>query len=263
MDKKKNPGIPGFFFLDHGLIYLCANQLTHNKMKKTILGFFLPAIVIMFASCSSSDITGSKKVKLEASIDSVSYALGVNVASWAKPNGLTELNMDAFVYGFVSVLNDEDLKITNEEAQPIIQAYMMKAAELKGVENLEKGLKFLEENGKKAGIITTESGLQYEVMKEGTGPQPADTSMVTVHYHGTLIDGSVFDSSVDRGEPATFPLNGVISGWTEGLQYMKVGAKYKFYIPSELAYGANPRPGGPIGPNEVLIFEVELLGIEQ
>ncbi len=231
-------------------------------MKKLLLLGVLPALFIMLSSCGSNKSTTVKNVKLDNQIDSVSYALGVNVASWAKPNGLEDLNMDAFVDGFISVLEDKDVKITNDEAMPIIQTYMMMAQERKADENLVKGQEFLAKNREKSGITTTESGLQYEVMKEGTGPQPTEASTVTVHYHGTLMDGTIFDSSVDRGEPATFPLGNVIPGWTEGLQYMKVGSKFKFYIPSELAYGPNPRPGGPIGPNEMLIFEVELLTVE-
>ena len=120
---------------------------------------------------------------------------------------------------------------------------------------------FLAENSKKENVITLESGLQYEVIKTGEGAKPTLNDQVTTHYHGTLIDGTVFDSSVERGEPASFPVSGVIKGWTEGVMLMEEGSKYKFYIPGDLAYGANPRPGGPIGPNATLIFEVELLEI--
>ncbi len=125
----------------------------------------------------------------------------------------------------------------------------------------EEGVKFLEENKSKAGVITTDSGLQYVVLKEGKGENPVATSKVKVHYHGTLIDGTVFDSSVDRGKPSEFMTNRVIKGWTEGLQLMNVGAKYRFFIPQELAYGAFPRQGGKITPFASLIFEVELLEI--
>ena len=124
----------------------------------------------------------------------------------------------------------------------------------------EDGIKFLAENGKKKGVTTTASGLQYEVLKEGTGPKPLATDQVNVHYHGTLIDGKVFDSSVERGEPITFPLQGVIKGWTEGVQLMPVGSKWRFTIPSDLAYG-DQGAGEDIGPGETLIFDVELLGI--
>jgi FKBP-type peptidyl-prolyl cis-trans isomerase len=134
-------------------------------------------------------------------------------------------------------------------------------AKKKGDENMKKGQEFLAQNGKKAGVKTTASGLQYEVIKEGTGKQPTAENTVTVHYTGTLINGKKFDSSVDRGEPATFPLKGVIAGWTEGLQLMKIGAKYRFYIPSNLGYGERGA-GADIGPNETLIFDVELIDVK-
>lgn len=127
--------------------------------------------------------------------------------------------------------------------------------------NEEYGKAFLDSNGRRQGVVTTPSGLQYEVLTEGKGDKPAATDTVTVHYTGTLLDGSVFDSSVERGEPATFPLSAVIPGWTEGVQLMSKGAKYRFYIPSDLAYGMQGTPGGPIGPNATLIFDVELLEI--
>ena len=128
--------------------------------------------------------------------------------------------------------------------------------------NLEKGEAFLAENAKKEGVKTTASGLQYKVLKEGTGKSPKDTDTVQVHYKGTLLDGTEFDSSIKRGQPAEFPLNRVIPGWTEGVQLMKEGAKYQFTIPSKLAYGERGTPGGPIPPNSTLVFEVELLSIK-
>jgi len=127
---------------------------------------------------------------------------------------------------------------------------------------IEKGEKFLAENGKKEGVKTTSSGLQYKITKEGTGNSPKATDRVLVHYEGKLLDGTVFDSSIKRNEPIAFPLNGVIRGWTEGLQFLKEGGKAILYIPSKLAYGASGTPGGPIGPNETLIFEVELIKIQ-
>jgi FKBP-type peptidyl-prolyl cis-trans isomerase FklB len=130
----------------------------------------------------------------------------------------------------------------------------------KSLNNLKAGETFLEANKQKPGIVALPSGLQYEVMKEGTGSKPTASNKVTCHYHGTLIDGTVFDSSVKRGQPATFPLNGVIKGWTEGLQYMSVGSKYRFFIPPQLAYG-DRQVSAQIGPNSTLIFEVELLAV--
>ena len=148
------------------------------------------------------------------------------------------------------------------ELQKTLREQAMAKAKLQAEEQKEKGAAFLAENGQREGVKTTDSGLQYEVLEPGDGASPQATSRVTVHYHGTLIDGTKFDSSYDRGQPATFALNQVISGWTEGLQLMKVGSKYKFFIPSDLAYGENPRRGSPIPPNATLIFEVELLKVE-
>ena len=141
-----------------------------------------------------------------------------------------------------------------------MQDYFGKLANEKQKVNVEAGQKFLDENAKRDGVVTTATGLQYEVLKEGSGDSPKETDNVTVHYHGTLIDGTVFDSSVDRGQPATFPVNGVIPGWVEALQLMNAGAKYKLFIPSNLAYGERGA-GGAIGPNATLVFEVELISI--
>ncbi|MCR9173076.1 MAG: FKBP-type peptidyl-prolyl cis-trans isomerase [bacterium] len=184
----------------------------------------------------------------------------------------TFINLDKLEAGFIDGVNEKASRVSddafqgmkesiNAEADRLQAAKAEKDAELyKG--NKEAGEKFLAENAKKPGVKVTESGLQYEVLKAGSGPKPSATSRVTVHYHGTTIDGAVFDSSVDRGEPATFGVNQVIKGWTEALQLMPKGAKYKLYIPQELAYGATPQPGGPIEPYEALIFEVELLEIQ-
>jgi FKBP-type peptidyl-prolyl cis-trans isomerase len=173
---------------------------------------------------------------------------------------MKDLNIDALSQGLKDVINGVDT-IDMNNVNTILNGYMRKLEAAESQKYLEEGEKFLAKNKERSEVKTTESGLQYEVLKEGTGPKPVATDEVTVHYHGTLIDGTVFDSSVDRGEPATFPLNRVISGWTEGLQLMSVGSKYKFYIPSNLAYGQRPRPGGPIKPNMALIFEVELISI--
>jgi FKBP-type peptidyl-prolyl cis-trans isomerase FklB len=146
-------------------------------------------------------------------------------------------------------------------ANTIIQNYLENAGEAKFAQNKEAGEAFLHENKSKAGIQSTPSGLQYEIVTEGSGPKPASTDTVSVHYHGMLIDGTVFDSSIERGEPATFGVHQVIPGWTEALQLMNVGSKYRLYIPQELSYGAHPHPGGPIKPFSALIFDVELIAI--
>ena len=200
-------------------------------------------------------------VKLATELDTASYALGINMANQIKTIGMDEVNIMAFAKGFQQVIDGDKTDVTVEETNPILQAYFSGLQAKQAENNLKEGQDWLAANGKKSGVITTASGLQYEVMREGTGIKPLATDTVKVHYHGTLIDGTVFDSSVDRNEPVEFPLNGVITGWTEGVQLMSVGSKYRFFIPSELAYGANPRPGGPIEPNMALIFEVELLDV--
>lgn len=166
-------------------------------------------------------------------------------------------------------MNGEEGALTMQQAQSVFQTCQMQKnketeekAKLQAEANAAIGTQFLEENKKKKGITTTESGLQYEVIVQGTGPKPALTDTVKTHYHGTLIDGKVFDSSVERGEPIDFPLSGVIRGWQEGLQLMNVGSKYRLYVPSDLAYGSQ-QMGPTIGPNTTLIFEVELLGIKK
>lgn len=167
--------------------------------------------------------------------------------------------------GLVNGMKGSNIQMTAEEAQTYLNATMQKLQEKRMQEqngpNKAAGEVFLKENAKKAGVVTTASGLQYEVIKKGTGALPNDTSRVKVHYHGTLIDGTVFDSSVDRGEPAVFGVNQVIKGWTEALKLMPVGSKYKLYIPQELAYGSQSM--GNIKPFSALIFEVELIGIEK
>ena len=174
--------------------------------------------------------------------------------------GASELNLEILSSAFTATTMDEELKLSQEDANSIIQVYFQAAGEKVSQDNLEEGNAFLEANKAKEGITTTESGLQYEVITEGSGAKPTAESQVRVHYHGTLLDGTVFDSSVDRGDPAVFGVGGVIKGWTEVLQLMPVGSKWKVYIPADLAYGERGA-GADIGPNSTLIFEVELLEI--
>jgi len=236
-------------------------------MKKITLS--VVAALALFA-CGSGE-QESKEVSLTNNIDSVSYAIGVSSA-----NGLSaqfsEGNMDAYLKGFRDVLDSAALAISTEDAQAIIQAYSQQkqmeqmAAQQKEQETMygglkEEGLAFLEANKAKEGVQVTASGLQYIVLKEGKGKKPTTSSTVTAHYIGMFPDGSVFESSVESGKPIDFPVTGVIPGWTEGLQLMKEGAKYKFFIPQELAYGANPNPNGPIKPYQALVFEVELIKV--
>lgn len=193
-------------------------------------------------------------------MEKVSYSLGVNVAKSVQAQGLESIDAPAIAKAFKDVFEGNDLDVSEEEANLVLQDYFTKLNNKAQEANIGKGMKFLEENAKKEGVVTTASGLQYVVMTKGDGEMPKETDNVTVHYHGTLLDGTVFDSSVERGQPATFPLNGVIKGWTEGVQLMNVGSKFRFFIPSDLAYGERGA-GGAIGPNATLIFEVELISI--
>ena len=190
----------------------------------------------------------------------ISYALGISIASNLRNSGVEALNIEHFTKGLNAILNNEEITMSPEEVNKILNDFfegMQKQAE---GNNSEDGNAFLVENKTKTGVVETASGLQYSVITEGSGAKPTAKNKVTVHYIGTLIDGTVFDSSVSRGEPATFGVTQVISGWVEGLQLMSKGAKYKFFIPSNLAYGAQGA-GKTIGPNATLIFEVELLEI--
>tara|TARA_Y100000385_G_scaffold185257_1_gene191313 strand:+ start:1074 stop:1748 length:675 start_codon:yes stop_codon:yes gene_type:complete len=202
-----------------------------------------------------------KEVKLENELDSVSYSLGVNIGENINKQ-FEEYSLDNFVAGMKGVLNnEEEPKISGEQATAIIQGYFTKKQGQESESMIEEGRKFLETNASKEGVTVLESGLQYEVLAQGDGiNMPKLEDNVTTHYHGTLMDGTVFDSSVDRGEPASFPVNGVIKGWTEALQLMSVGSKWKLYVPYDLAYG--DRGAGPqIGPYSTLVFEVELISI--
>jgi FKBP-type peptidyl-prolyl cis-trans isomerase len=220
-------------------------------------------IAMAFWGCKGGGFGSSAK---EENFDrDASYALGMSIGANLAQDGIVP-NMNEFLRGMKDNISGGKTRFDQNEAMEIIQsAYyaMMEKREAdaaaKGVEELEKGNEFLVENSKKTGVITTSSGLQYEVITQTSGPKPSSSDFVQVHYEGRLIDGTVFDSSYQRGTPAEFPLNGVIAGWTEGVQLMSVGSKYKFYIPSELGYGS--RGGGPIPPNSVLMFEVELIYI--
>lgn len=205
--------------------------------------------------------------KLDTNEAKVSYSMGM-IFGQRMLNDLPELKMETFVRGLQDgfskskpLLSEEEVKTAMQTFQEEQQKKQMEGFEKMASANKEKGSKFLAENGKRKEVKTTASGLQHEVLTEGKGVQPTASDKVTVHYTGTLIDGTVFDSSRERGEPVSFPLNGVIAGWTEGLQLMKEGGRSKFAIPAELAYG----PGGnrSIGPNETLVFDVELLKVEK
>lgn len=195
-------------------------------------------------------------------MEKLSYALGMSMASSLVNSGLNDINVEAFSKAVADVISKSELEMSPQEANEHIQVYFSKKQEEELKKNTEAGRIFLEENAKKEGVVTLPSGLQYEIITEADGEIPTATDKVKCHYHGTLITGEVFDSSVQRGQPATFGVNQVIKGWVEALQLMSVGSKWKLFIPADLAYGAQGA-GEMIGPNTALVFEVELLGIEK
>ncbi|KGL56082.1 peptidylprolyl isomerase [Porphyromonas gulae] len=195
-------------------------------------------------------------------MDKVSYALGLSIGNNFKSSGIDSVVMDDFMQGLSDVLEEKAPQLSYDEAKREIEAYFMDLQQRAVKLNKEAGEEFLKINAHKEGVMTLPSGLQYEVIKMGEGPKPTLSDTVTCHYHGTLINGVVFDSSMDRGEPASFPLKGVIAGWTEILQLMPVGSKWKVTIPSDLAYG-DRGAGEHIKPGSTLIFIIELLGINK
>jgi len=225
------------------------------KTKNLLLTLAVGAMVM---GCNSGSINQtSAPLKTEA--DTASFYLGYLNGSGLAQMKITDLNMGALVAGMNSALQKKEVKPDQQTMEMYLNNYFQKLSALRAAENLEKGKKFLEENAKKSGVDTLSDGIQYKVIKAGEGPKPQETDVVKVNYKGTLLDGTEFDSSYKRGEPAEFPLNHVIPGWTKALKEMPVGSKWEIYIPSDQAYGQ--RGGGPIGPNETLIFEVELLEI--
>jgi FKBP-type peptidyl-prolyl cis-trans isomerase len=202
-----------------------------------------------------------KYFKMTEEIKAVSYCVGMSIAESLKQQDLDKITPEVLAEAVKDVFAGAEPKYSPNEANSIIQSYINTMNESKFGAVKEEGEAFLAENATKEGIITTPTGLQYEVVTEGEGKKPAATDNVKVHYHGTLIDGTVFDSSVQRGEPATFGVHQVIPGWTEALQLMPAGSKYRLYIPQNLAYGATPHPGGAIKPYMTLVFDVELLEV--
>jgi len=194
-------------------------------------------------------------------LEKLSYSLGINIALSIQSQGIDEVDSQLFSQAINDVFSSSTLKMSAQEAESFLSEHFAKLQAKQHEGAISAGVEFLAANSKKEGIVTLESGLQYEVLKEGEGEKPAIDSTVTTHYHGMTIDGSVFDSSVQRGTPASFPVNGVIAGWTEALQLMTLGSKWKLFVPSALAYGAKGA-GDKIGPHTTLIFEVELLEIK-
>lgn len=227
-------------------------------MKKALLTLALSSLLAAPVMAADSS--------LKTEEDRLSYSLGL-IMGQRLTQDFDQLNVDVMAQAIKDLYAKGDLKMTEAEVKETMQAFQQKKmleqqeAQAKASEaNLKAGQEFMAANGKKKGVVTTASGLQYQVLTKGNGAKPALTDQVKVHYEGKLLNGEVFDSSYQRGEPVTFGLNQVISGWQEGLQLMSVGSKWKIFIPSDLAYGPGGT-GGPIGPNETLVFEVELLDI--
>jgi len=224
-------------------------------MKKVFLCFLLTIFSLSTASVWAAAELNTEKQKL-------SYALGAYFSQGISQQGV-DMDIPAFMQAVEDVLNKAQLKLSDEEVQTVLTQYQEKLANERNASannNKAAGENFLAENRKKEGVVTLPNGMQYKVLKEGTGPKPKSDSEVKVHYHGTHINGEVFDSSYDRGEPVSLSLAQVIKGWQEALPLMSVGSKYQFYIPAELAYG-DRGAGTSIGPNEALVFDIELLGI--
>ncbi len=229
----------------------------------------LSAIVVLMSFSLVSCQTGvTSKEDLKTQKDKVSYSIGLDIGKNMKTNSI-EVDSEILLQGLKDGLEGKDGLLTEEEVAQVMQEFQQElmakqAAKQKedGEKNMKEGAEFLEANKKKEGVKVLPSGLQYKVIKSGDGPSPKETDKVKTHYKGTLINGTEFDNSYSRGEPAVFPVNGVIKGWTEVLQLMKVGDKWEVYIPADLAYGERGA-GGTIPPNATLIFEVELLGIEK
>jgi FKBP-type peptidyl-prolyl cis-trans isomerase FklB len=228
-------------------------------MKTKIVLLSICFSVSALFSCNGQK--GKSSANLKSKEDSVAYSIGISIGTNMKKDEIDKLNIDLLVQGMRETLKGDSTAISNESAIGIIQSYLTDKQKMKSEAAKEEGRKFLEENKKKPGVKTTASGLQYLVMKEGTGPMPVPTDTVVIHYHGTLLDGTVFDSTIERGQPAEYPVNGFIQGWIEALQMMKVGSKWKLFVPSELAYGER-QMGPKIKPNSTLIFELELLKIK-
>ena len=235
------------------------------SVNKLIAAAALLALALTCVSCGGGG-GEARKTSLDTDIERASYAYGMDVASSMERSGL-ELDIDAFVQGFRDTLTGETPLLGNAEKMQVMQDFaeqmrekQMAEADAVAGSNLTEGAAFLEANKTAEGVKVTDSGLQYIMVEEGTGPSPSATSRVKVHYTGTLIDGTKFDSSYDRGQPAEFPLNGVIPAWTEAVQLMKVGGKIKIFAPPDIAYGDRGAPP-VIGPNATLIFDIELIEI--
>jgi FKBP-type peptidyl-prolyl cis-trans isomerase FklB len=224
--------------------------------------FVFVLLLLSLSSCNLFRKTPKEASNvLQTSVEKFSYALGMTIGENFLEAGLDSVNTDFLLRGINDVIKQQSKLLTPEEAYMVIQEFIGKAEQQKSAINQEVEQKFLDQNKKRAGVKTTASGLQYEILEQGSGPLPTIVDEVTVHYHGTLMDGTVFDSSVERDDPMTFPVTSVIPGMQEALLMMPVGSKWKLYVPSELAYGETGA-GGVIDPYAPLVFEVELIKIE-
>ncbi|GMV93713.1 MAG: peptidyl-prolyl cis-trans isomerase [Candidatus Hydrogenedentota bacterium] len=237
-----------------------------NLLTLAVLAAVILAPVAAFAAEGDKEEAKPAPIKLETEAQKVSYVIGSQIGTSIKSDGI-EIDMDAFVRGLTDARAGRELAMTQEEMQQAMTTFREQMMAKMQAERAEagakagaEGAKFLAENAEKPGVKTTESGLQYVVVEEGDGATPEASDVVRTHYRGTLIDGTEFDSSYARGEPAEFPVNGVIAGWTEALQLMQVGDKWKLFIPSDLAYGERGA-GQDIPPNATLIFDIELLEV--
>jgi FKBP-type peptidyl-prolyl cis-trans isomerase len=232
-------------------------------MKRSFALIAAPAATALVIACAPSDHVTAAQEALGAPTelaDKVAYSIGANLGRSLKQQGV-DFDVDYIARGIQDALGDGELLLSQEEMATAVQEFQQQLADQAGAENRAEAEEFLASNGARDGVTTLPSGLQYEVVQAGEGPKPSASDRVTVHYRGSLVDGTQFDSSYDRGQPATFRLDQVIPGWSEGLQLMSVGSIYKLYIPGVLGYGSTPPPG-PIGPDATLVFEVELLAIE-
>jgi FKBP-type peptidyl-prolyl cis-trans isomerase len=240
----------------------------NNKQIITLIVVAVAAMAVGYfiGTGTSSGVKPESQITMKNQTDSLNYFLGLNWGYQLSEDAPWDVDADLLASGLLQVLKDSssyDIMSARNIFQDLtmaLQSSEQERAVEESLNNLEEGKAFLEENGKREEVVSLESGLQYEVISMGDGPKPTDTSTVSVFYEGTLIDGTIFDSSYETGDTISFPLNGVIPGWTEGLQLMPVGSTYKFYIPADLAYGA--RPTGPIPANSTLIFKVELIDVE-
>jgi FKBP-type peptidyl-prolyl cis-trans isomerase len=239
---------------------ICFINLKRMDMK--FRNVLIVAILVIFIGACNKGANIGKNAKIQSELDTVSYALGADVAkSLQTRNGVDELSYSAFMKGMREVFDGEEVMLDDNQRRNKIRSYLQQLSQKRNQENLKQGQEFLEKNKEKEGVEVTGSGLQYKVIKEGAGISPDANDTVKVHYVGKTIDGATFDSTKENGDPISFPVNRVIKGWTEGLQLMKEGAHYKLYIPTDLAYGEQVRPGGKIEPNEALIFDVELVEV--